>query len=201
MGPAAQVAVVATGAVAALLLVTVLTARAARARREELAAELARARADVEALGGRVAVLAEELEETRRAAAADHEHVITSLAGSGLGGRDPAGSGAAEQPGSGVLEARLLSAHRPSRGRVIEGRLVDGLARSGSSASGRVADLFVRTLAVGHGVRRALAPEVLDRAAAESHVARRRSRRDRRKELRDARRLLREGTVKVQDVA
>ncbi len=200
MGSAVLVAVAAACVVAAVLLALTSTARAARARRDTLAAELARSRADVAALSGRVAVLAEELEETRRTAAADHQYVITSLSGSG-GVAGPAGSRAAEPSGNDVVQAQLLPPRRPSRARRVEDRLVDGLAGSGSSASGRLADLLVRTVALGHGLRRALAPEVLDRAAAESHVARRRSRRDRRRELRDARRLLRDGAAKAQDVA
>ena len=67
----------------------------------------------------------------------------------------------------------------------------------------RAVDLAVQGVALAHGVRRALNPETLDRAAAEAHVARRRSRRVRRAEVREARRLVRhlrtsEGPVTIQ---
>jgi hypothetical protein len=176
-------------AVVALVAVLLLAraGRSARARRQALAADLQRSRADVEALSRRVADLADELRETRRVAAADHEYVITSL-----------GEVVPGEPT--VVDALLLPRRRPALGRLLEDRLVDALSRrSGSLSSARFRDAAVRTLAFGHGVRRALSPDILDRAAAESQVARRRSRRIRRKELRDARRLLR--SVKAQDVA
>jgi hypothetical protein len=145
----------------------------------------------VEALSSRVTDLADELQETRRVAAADREYVITSLGGDAASGE------------STVVDALLLQPGGPARprlGRLLEDRLVGSLSRRGGSRGpGRISDAVVRAVAFGHGVRRALSPDILDRAAAESQVARRRSRRTRRKELRDARRLLR--SVKAQDVA
>ena len=194
MEPGALVgAAVALAVVAALaVLLLVRSRRSVRARREALTADLARSRADVEALSRRVTDLADELRETRQVAAADHEYVITSLGGeTDLGGEDPSVR---------VVDALLLRPRRPPLGRVLEDRLVGALSRQdGTGASARLSGLVVRTVALGHGVRRALSPDILDRAAAESQVARRRSRRARRKELRDARRLLR--SVKAQDVA
>ena len=60
-----------------------------------------------------------------------------------------------------------------------------------SSVHDRAVDLAVQGVALAHGVRRAVSPATLDRAAAEAHVARRRARRTRRAELREARRLVR----------
>jgi hypothetical protein len=78
-------------------------------------------------------------------------------------------------------------------GRVLQEQLVGALARQQdvSRLRARAVDVVVRTVALGAGVRRALSPDVLDRAAAEAHVARRRSRRERRRELREARRVVR----------
>jgi hypothetical protein len=208
MDPGALVGAVAALSVGALvaLLLLARAGRSARARRQALAAELARSRADVDALSRRVADLADELRETRQTAAADHEYVITSLGGE-------AGSG--DVPAVQVVDARVLRPRPPALGRLLEDRLVGALRRQGASGSpGRLGGLVVRAVAVGHGVRRALSPDVLDRAAAESQVARRRSRRTRRQELRDARRLVRSvnpggsvssvssvSSVKAQDVA
>jgi hypothetical protein len=187
MEPGALVGAVALGLAVVLLawLLTLRARRAASARRDALAAELARSRSDVDALTRRVTELADELREARQVAAADHEYVITSLGQPGTGGQ-------------GVVDAVLLEPRRPALGRVLEDRLV-GLLNRRTGSPGRIAGAVLRTVAVGHGVRRALSPDILDRAAAESQVARRRSRRTRRKELRDARRLLR--AVKDQDVA
>ena len=76
---------------------------------------------------------------------------------------------------------------------VLEEQAVSRLAEVDTSRpwGARLADAGVKALALGHGVRRALSEENRDRAAAEAHVARRRSRRTRRQELREARRLLR----------
>ena len=181
MEVAALVGTAAAACAVVALVAVLLLARAGRARRDALAADLARSRADVDALNRRVTDLADELRETRRAAAADHEYVITSLSGE----MEPT-----------VVDAMLLPHGRPVRrtadlGRVLEDRLVVALGRRSSWSAVRLRDVAVRTVAFGHGVRRALSPDILDRAAAESQVARRRSRRTRRKELRDARRLLR----------
>lgn len=200
MGTGALVGTAAAALGVVALVAVLLLARAGRARRDALAADLDRSRADVEALSRKVDDLADELRETRRAAAADHEYVITSLGGD----VEPA-----------VVDAVLLPQRRAPRrldlGRVLEDRLVATLGRRSTWSSATLREAAVRTVAFGHGVRRALAPDILDRAAAESQVARRRSRRTRRKELRDARRLLRTvssgasdssgNAAKAQDVA
>jgi hypothetical protein len=183
-------ALVAVGVVAAALLVaTVVLVRATRAtrmvqaERERLDRELGASRDEVDRLGRRVAELADEIGETRRAAAEDRDYVITSFTG-----------GDAGRP---VARRALLpyddERPRPAAARVVEDQLVGVLARhrDGSRLRARAVDLAVRTIALSHGVRRALSPDVLDRAAAEAHVARRRSRRERRRELREARRLVR----------
>ncbi|HET6563414.1 MAG TPA: hypothetical protein VFG72_16210 [Marmoricola sp.] len=181
MGPAAQTAalVAAVVAAAALLLVTVALLRATRAQRERLDRELLTSRDEVAQLSRRVAELSQEVTETRRASEEERDYVITSLAGAG-----------GEQ---GPLLRHDERRDRPTVGGVVEDQLVGLLAR-GQDASrlrARAVGVVVRTVALGHGVRRALSADVLDRAAAEAHVARRRSRRERRRELREARRLVR----------
>ena len=179
--------------VVALLVVLVALSRRARAerqRRAQLEQELVSARTDVAALGRRVDDLGQEVLEARRTAERaversteltsrpDREFVITSL-GDAAEGTGPTGP-----------RSRQLTLRRPTS--VIEERLVQAASRHSGSASGAAATrLLVRTAALGHGVRRALSPDVLDRAAAEATVARRRSRRDRKRELREARRVLR----------
>ncbi len=114
----------------------------------------------------------------------DREYVITSLG-------DPDAETA--------HVVRLTEApDRPAASALLEQQLLGTRARhrDRSALRARAVDVVVRTVALGHGVRRALAPDVLDRAAAEAHVARRRSRRDRKREEREARRLLR--AVKAQ---
>jgi hypothetical protein len=175
--------------VAALLVALVAVrhrANAERVRRERLEEELTRARTDVAALGRRLDDLGDDVRAARqtaeRAAArsaeltsrSDREFVITSL-----GHPEPVTTGA-----EGLARRRPVSA--------LEERLVQAASRHTGSPSGTAATrLLVATAALGHGVRRALSPDVLDRAAAEATVARRRSRRDRKRELREARRVVR----------
>jgi hypothetical protein len=180
---------VAAGALLVLALVVVLVVltgsrsrRRAAAERAALEDGLRRSQEQVEALARRVEDLTCEVQGARRAeatAAADREYVITTLAEAALSTRDedPA-------PGPAPLDVEQI---------VVEslGRLDDR-----SPVGRRLVDAGVGLLATAHGVRRALRPEHLDRAAAEAHVARRRSRRLRRQELREARRLLR--AVKAQ---
>lgn len=191
MDPVAQVAVLVAGAACALL--GWAWARSAARRRTALDAEVARSRAEVESLSRRVEELSEEVVRARRLADEDREYVITSL-----GDHVADTGGVARQ--SGVVVPG--PARRPM-GRLVEDRLVQALSARTDAAAGRspVAQLTVRTLSVAHGVRRALSPDVLDRAAAEAHVARRRSRRERKREIREARRLLRAHENRSQDVA
>ena len=83
---------------------------------------------------------------------------------------------------------------RPPPSALVQERFVGLLARyqNASAAKSVAVDVAVKTVALGHGVRRALSPDVLDRVSAEAHIARRRSRRDRRQELREAKRRARE---------
>jgi hypothetical protein len=189
MGPAEQVAspdvvLAACAGLVLCLLGGLLLAHAARRRRAALDAELARSRTDVESLSRKVEELSDEVVRARHAAELDREYVITSLAGEG---------GADVPPQVGAPHLPVTSPVRPPVGQVLENQLVDALARrpQGSAARARAVDLVVRTVSVAHGLRRALSPDVLDRAAAEAHVARRRSRRQRRREVRQARRLVR----------
>jgi hypothetical protein len=161
-------------------------AAAEQTRRELLEQELAEARTDVAALGRRLDDLGHEVHGARHAAERaaarsaqvgsrpDREFVITSL-----GDPEPAAPcprGARSAGPASVLEERLVRAASGHTGSI-----------SGAAAT----RLLVQAAALGHGVRRALSPDVLDRAAAEATVARRRSRRDRKREIRDARRVLR----------
>ncbi len=157
--------------------------RAARQREERLAAEQARSQAELAALRRRLEELSDEVRLSDRMVRESRPHpeyLITSLA--------PAG----ELPGPGVGVADRRRAGNSELGAAVEQRLVGALARRDGAGSGRVVSLVLRTVALGHGVRRALSPDVLDRAAAEAHVARRRSRRNRRREMREARRLVRD---------
>jgi hypothetical protein len=159
--------------------------RRAAAEREALEQGLRDSREQVEQLARRVEDLRAEVQTTRRAsvaAAADREYVITTLA------EATASTGVAPRTDEPVRRPALD----------LESRVVDSLGRvdDRSPVGRRVVEAGVSLLAAAHGVRRALQPEHLDRAAAEAHVARRRSRRTRRQELREAKRLLR--AVKAQ---
>lgn len=169
-----------------LTLVAVVLVRSARAQRAQLAAELDRSRSEVESLGRRVEALTEDVHRAGRVAARDREYVITSLA----------------DVERGELPGRLMPG-RPPVAQTLESQLVDSLARAqgGSAVRARAVDLVVRTVSLSHGVRRALSPDNIDRAAAEAHIARRRSRRIRKRELREARRLLRVVRDHHEDVA
>jgi type II secretory pathway component PulM len=201
MGPLAHTGVVGVllvvlAVLVAVLLVVVpatLLVRSARARRARVTAQLEESRAEVALLGRRVEELSQEVLEARRLApersderapdrAQDRstvrEYVITSLAAGAAGAAPrPVATGAEKVP----------------LGRVLEDQLVGSLARQQDRSALRrqVVEAVVRTVSLGHGLRRALTPDNLDRAAAEAHVARRRSRRIRRRELKEARRLLR----------
>ena len=170
----AAAAVIGFGAI----LLTALLLRSRRRRRAALDATLARSREEIDSLSRKVAELSTEVDRARQETARDREYVITSL-----------GDGERPEAGTGLLPASV----RPPVGRLVEDRLVEALARrpGASAVPAGVVDLVVRTVALGHGLRRALSPDVLDRAVAEAQVARRRSRRSRRREVREARRLVR----------
>ncbi|WP_148574923.1 hypothetical protein [Nocardioides caldifontis] len=174
---AAAVAVVAVLVVVLAVAAVRRSKRASLAREQQLLAELRTSRDAVDALHQRVEELSDEVVEARRVADLDREYVITSLG-------DP--------DELAPVRLDLARAPQPPVADLLEERLVSTLARQRRGPLGRRAvDAVVRTVALGHGVRRALSPDVLDRAAAEAHVARRRSRRNRKREERQARRLLR----------
>jgi len=187
--------------VGALVLVVMAVVVDVRRRERRLAreraaveAELARSQASVARLTVQVEALAMQLTEVRTALqdarARQPEYVITSLSHATVTGQAP--------PAPAVP---ALLAPRTTAAGHLEEQLVGALARQQDVSPFRahVVELVVKTVALGHGVRRALSPDVLDRAAAESHVARRRSRRNRKREEREAKRLLR--AVKEQRAA
>ena len=188
MGPVAQVVSPGAALVVACVLVAcagatvaLLASRAARRRRAALDDALSRSRDEVESLSRKVEELSDEVVRARRTADQDREYVITSL-GSGDGGADLAPARGQDLPPPPT---------RKPAGQLLEDQLVEALARQPrtSLVRTRAVELVVRTVSLGHGVRRALSADVLDRAAAEAHVARRRSRRERRRQLREARRV------------
>jgi hypothetical protein len=176
--------VVLAALVVVLTAVLATAARRARRSRRRVEEQLAGSRSEVAELAAQVTRLAAEVEAGRRRTAEDHGYVITTLSEAAqVSGRVPA-------PGLGPSGTPLAE--------VVEQQAVSRLARVDTSTrvGTRLAELGVKALALAHGVRRATTQENLDRAAAEAHVARRRSRRTRRQELREARRLLR--TVRAQ---
>ena len=174
--PGVMVVVACVLAACAATVAVVLLTRSWRRRRTGLDAALLRSREAVEALSRKVEELTQEVVRARRTAEQDREYVITSLT--------------EEEPGRldhrAVHGSELVPAtERPAVGRLLEDQLVQALARQPDSAvRRRWTDLAVTAVALGHGVRRAMSADVLDRAAAEAHVARRRSRRERRRQVR-----------------
>jgi hypothetical protein len=167
-------------ALVASMLAARRSARRSAQRRSTLDAELARSRDEVQLLCRKVDELSDDVARARRAAEQDREYVITSLGGE-------------RESGGPFTQDLALPSSRPALGKQVEDRLVAALSRQSTTSPVRVRAVAaaVRVVAVAHGVRRAMAPDVLDRAAAEAHVARRRSRRDRRRQERQARRLVR----------
>ena len=194
MGPVAQVVSPGAAVVVACVLalsagvaVAVAWSRTTRRRREAFDAALDRSRHEVELLSRKVTELSDEVVRARRTADQDREYVITSL-----GSESGTALGAATAEGGRPLARPATESGRQPVSRALEDQLVEALARQPrtSRVRARAVDLAVRSVAFGHGVRRALSADVLDRAAAEAHVARRRSRRERRRQLRDARRVV-----------
>ena len=175
------VAVVTLVLLAVLVAVlAVLAVRRARRRQAALDALLERSRSQVDSLSARVEQLSAEVGAGRAADQRDHErgYVITTLADGTPGSPAP---------------VTLPDARPVPPLRRLEELLVAGVAaRAEQTGLGaRAVDAVVGVVALGHGVRRALSAENRDRAAAEAHLARRRSRRTRRHEVREARRVLR----------
>lgn len=205
---------------AALVLLVVLAvrrrSRRARAQVEAAAERRAQARADeqIARLDARVSELSADVAEARAATArrdtVAQDYVITTLlepddARPGAArvaaddavrrrGDDERSQDLAVAPSSGAF-SRTARTAGPAQvlAAAVETHVVAALARQQgvSAIRDRAVDLGVQGVALAHGVRRALSAETLDRAAAEAHVARRRSRRVRRAEVREARRLVR----------
>lgn len=172
---------VALVAAAAFVLMVVVGALAwsARSSRQPAGRALAQAQQDVEALAARVCELSAEVDRVRREGreheGAGREYVITTLGSAP--GQPPRDTGAVALAG-------------PSAGALLQRRLVAAIRRSTADrpAEEVLVTLAVRTVAVGHGVRRALSAENRDRIAWEMRRAARASRRSRRREVRAARR-------------
>jgi hypothetical protein len=185
-------------AVGSALLVLGVMRRRARSRALAYEQQLAASAAQIERLGEQVEELSADVarvEAARRATARSvraEEYVITTLADTLAGAESAAAAHAVDEVP--VAGAAGRSPRGPARPRLdLEGQLVGVLARQRGTTMvrDRAVELVVHGVAVAHGVRRALRPDTLDRAAAEAHVARRRSRRLRRAEIREARKLVR----------
>ncbi len=172
-------------ALAAVVVVAATARRAARSRML-LEARLAASQREVAQLADAVAGLSREVATTRRNVA-EREYVITTLSEA---------ADAAELTGAPVPRQDEPRFRPVSTESVVESLERQALAKltevdTSDGWGSRVAGAGVKALAFGHGLRRALSEENRDRASAEAHVARRRSRRTRRQELREARRLVR----------
>jgi hypothetical protein len=205
MDPLVALVVTAAASASAVVLVVLLAVvlrRRARARQAAYERRLSESAAQIERLGEQVEELsadvarAEAARRTTARAARAEEYVITTLADTIAG----AGSAAAQAHPSATrsdeparTSVARVSRHRPAPRVDLEGHLVGALARQHGTTAvrARAAEIVVHGVALAHGVRRALRPDALDRAAAEAHVARRRSRRLRRAEIREARKLVR----------
>jgi hypothetical protein len=157
------------------------SARAAR-RRAAHATALAR-QEEVAALTARVDRLSAEVERARREREGHgREYVITTLREAAPAGLGPGG------------DERLPDVLRDetggSAGALLQQRLVTAIRRGTADrpAEQALVSLAVRTVAVGHGVRRALSADNRDRIAWEMRRATRHSRRVRKQEVRAARR-------------
>ncbi len=187
MTPALILGVGAAVVAVLVVLALVLASRRDRRSRVHVEQQLARSRREMDQLVEQVEHLAGEVADRRRRDADGHEYVITTL------------TEAAQVTGRAAGDLRTLdragAAPDPvvSVAQALEEQAVARLATLDTST--RLGVLLtsggVKAVALGHGLRRALTRDNLDRASAEAHVARRRSRRTRRQELREARRLLR----------
>jgi len=162
---------VAAAALPAVAGACVLAARAGRRSRAELQRQLVTAREDVLVLTDRLEALAAEVVETRRVAeerAARREvapFVITGVV-------------AEPDELAPPREAQLVHAIEAGRPQWVPAKpLREGL---------------VKTVAFGHGVRRALSPDNRDRVLLEMRAEVRRSRRQRKAELKAVRKYLRD---------
>lgn len=186
MTPALMFGVGAVVVAGLVVLTLALAARRERRSRLHVEQQLAGSRHEMDQLVQQVEQLAGEVAHSRRRAAEGHEYVITTLTEAAQVTGRPAGPGT-------LGTARSTPDAVVSVARAVEEQAVARLATldTGTRLGALLTGAGVKAVAVGHGLRRALTQENLDRASAEAHVARRRSRRTRRQELREARRLLR----------
>lgn len=161
--------VYAAGAAALLtvVIVGVLLARAARLRRVQLVHQLADAQADVEALRRRIETISDEVAEARRSA--DRRElepvVVTGIVQEAELDTTP-------------REAQLVQAIEASRPQWVPAR--------------PLREALIRSVSLGHGLRRALAPDMRDRILLEVRAEVRRSRRQRKAELKAVKKYLRD---------
>lgn len=169
------------------LLVAAVAALVLRERRRA-ARELARSQAELAALGARIDGLSAEVRSARQAVDARPPVVITSLG-------DPTQGPSRVRLEEAPFDRGPAGVRPPATelGSAVQNQLVAALARQRERAAGRpVVAVAVRAMALGHGVRRALAEENRDRIAIAMRLEMRRSRRARREEERAARRIVRE---------
>ncbi|QIK66628.1 hypothetical protein G7072_09985 [Nocardioides sp. HDW12B] len=186
-----------------LIALVVLVRRASRRRAAERAHEheqqLARSQERIERLEGRLEALSKDVEQVTTGTRPDSgargprsgDYLITSLPEHD--DDRPVRGERRDEVAVTEVEVRSGTTLAAAVAATLETQVVAALARHQgvSSLRDRAVDLGVQGVALAHGVRRALSAETLDRAAAEAHVARRRSRRVRRAEVREARRLVR----------
>jgi hypothetical protein len=157
-------------ALVAVVWACLLVARSGRRSRTELQEQLVAARQDVLALTDRIEALSAEVVETRRVAeerAARQEvvpFVITGVV-------------AENDPDVAPREAQIVHAIETSRPHWVPAR--------------PLREALVRTVSLGHGVRRALSPDNRDRIVLEMRAEVRRSRRQRKAEMKAVRKYLR----------
>ena len=171
MGPWVYAA--AGAAVLAALGTCLLLVRGSRRNRAELRAELSAARDDVRHLTDRLEALTAEVAETHRAAVERSVQqevapfVITGL----VADTEP-------EPDGVQREAEIVHAIAASSPRWVPAT--------------PLREALIRTVSLGHGVRRALSPDNRDRIVLEMRAEVRRSRRQRKAEMKAVRRYLRE---------
>lgn len=161
--------VFAAGAAAVLTVVVVgaLTVLGARRRRAQLLEQLAGAQADVQALSERIEALSDEVAEARRTT---EQRDTTPAVITGI-----------------VLEPEVDTTPR-------EAQLVQAIeaGRPHWVPAKPLREALIRSVSFGHGVRRALAPDMRDRILLEMRAEVRRSRRQRKAELKAVKKYLRD---------
>ncbi|HET7734833.1 MAG TPA: hypothetical protein VFK52_02565 [Nocardioidaceae bacterium] len=160
--------VVVAGAAAVLAVVAgALSTRAGRRTRAQLVEQLAAAQADVRALSERIEALSDDVAEARRAAERRDAAptVVTGLVLETEADVTP-------------REAQLVQAIEAGRPQWVPAK--------------PLRETLIRSVSLGHGVRRALGPDMRDRIMLEMRAEVRRSRRQRKAELKAVRKYLRD---------